>query len=248
MTRAVGEHGDLPIPFHYNRPMFIGHIGLAFAAKRWARETSLGTLIAAAEFLDFIWPVPVLTGREHFRIVSGITAINAFDFYDYPISHSLLTSIMWGTAFSLVYWLIRSRGRAALVLGALTVSHWVLDFVSHRPDMPLAPWSSFVVGLGLWNHRELTIVVEVALFAGCVLTYVKATRAKDRIGLFALWSLISALLVLYLGSIFGPPPANVRQVAWGAMGVWLFVLWSWWADAHRSFSYERSRVVARATN
>jgi hypothetical protein len=114
--------------------------------------------------------------------------------------------------------------------------------------MPLVPGSSIVVGLGLWNHRALTIIIEVALFAICVLSYVNATRAKDRIGLFALWSLVSALMILYFGSIFGPTPENVEQVAWSAMGVWLFVAWSWWADAHRIFVDERSRVVVRESD
>ena len=102
--------------------------------------------------------------------------------------------------------------------------------------MPLVPGSTVVVGLGLWNHRALTIIVEVALFGVCVLSYAKATRAKDRIGLFALWSLVSALLVFYFASLFAPVPQSTARVAWGTIGVWLFVAWSWWADAHRTLT------------
>ena len=51
--------------------MFIGHFGVALAAKRVAPKTSLGTLILAAQFLDFLWPVFVLLGIEHVRIALG---------------------------------------------------------------------------------------------------------------------------------------------------------------------------------
>ena len=72
--------------------MFIGHFAVAFAGKKVAPKVSLGVLFLAAQFLDVLWPVFVLLGAEHFRIISGITKVSPFDFYDFPISHSLVAS------------------------------------------------------------------------------------------------------------------------------------------------------------
>src|ERR1700756_4973810 len=114
--------------------MFIGHFGVALAAKKWAPRTSLGTLFFAAEFLDLLWPILLLLGLEHLRIVPGITKMQPFDFHDYPISHSLVTTILWGAIVGTLYFVIRRHHTGALAVGALVVSHWLLDFVVHRPD------------------------------------------------------------------------------------------------------------------
>ena len=44
--------------------------------------------------------------------------------------------------------------------GALAPSHWVLDFLTHRPDLPVVPWGAEELGLGLWNHVAATVAVE----------------------------------------------------------------------------------------
>ena len=126
--------------------MFIGHFGVAFAAKRLAPRTSLGWMVLAAQFLDFLWPIFLLLGMEHVRVVPGITKVQPLDFYDYPFSHSLTMALRWGLALALVYYLLRRYVRGAWVLVVLVVSHWVLDYVSHRPDLPRRPegWTGFV--------------------------------------------------------------------------------------------------------
>ena len=130
--------------------MFIGHFGVAFGAKKLAPKTSLGTLIFATEFLDLIWPIFLLLGLEHVRIVPGITKVSPFDFYDYPISHSLLTVLGWSILANGVYFIFRRDRRTAVVLGLGVLSHWVLDWVTHRPDLPLWPRGPDA-GLGLWK-------------------------------------------------------------------------------------------------
>src|SRR5262245_47114382 len=131
--------------------MFIGHFGVGFGAKAKARTASLGTLFLAAQFLDLLWPTLLLLGIEQVEIAPGITKATPLDFTSYPISHSLLTACMWGLLFGTVYWLVREDLKIATVLGLCVVSHWVLDFVVHRPDLPLYPGDSPRVGLGLWN-------------------------------------------------------------------------------------------------
>src|ERR1700680_2714443 len=110
--------------------MFLGHFGVAFAAKKAAPKTSLGTLVFAAQFADMLWPVLLLLGFERVRIVPGLLAASPFDFTWYPISHSLVAQLGWGALLGFAYFILRRDGRSALMVGALVPTHWVLDFIA----------------------------------------------------------------------------------------------------------------------
>lgn len=213
--------------------MFIGHYALAFAAKRAAPAVSVGTLVLAAQFLDLLWPVFVLAGIERFEIAPGITAASPLDFVSYPYSHSLLASVLWAALFGGMYLAFRRDRTAALILAALVLSHWLLDAASHRPDMPLVPGGDTLIGLGLWKSVPATLAVESLLFVVCVGSYVWFTRAIDRTGSVILWALVGVLVLLYLGSVFGPPPPSVDAVAYSGLLGSLFVAWGYWIDRHR---------------
>jgi drug/metabolite transporter superfamily protein YnfA len=215
--------------------MFIGHFGVALAAKRLAPKTSLATLIASAQFLDLLWPVLLLLGLEHVRVVPGITKVQALDFYDYPFSHSLTMALRWALAVGLIYYLLRRSFRAAGVVGGLVLSHWVLDFVVHRPDLPLWPGGP-KYGLGLWNSWAATISVEVLLFAAGIWLYVSATRGTDAAGKWGFWGLMALLLFGWLAATFGPPPPDVHKLALGGMAMWIVLPWAWWVDQHRELT------------
>lgn len=162
--------------------MFIGHFALGYAAKKWAPQVSLGILFAAALFADLLWPIFVAARIEHVRIAPGITAFTPLEFISYPYSHSLVTLILWG---ALLGWMtMRGHVRSFLVVLALVVSHWVLDFVTHIPDMPLYPGGP-KFGLGLWNSPVVTMAMETAMFAAGVWIYACVTRPRDRIGRWA---------------------------------------------------------------
>ncbi len=212
--------------------MFLGHFGVAFAAKKAAPKTSLGTLVFAAQFADMLWPILLLLGIEKVRIVPGLLPASPFDFTSYPISHSLVAQLGWGALLGLIYFAAKRDGRSALLVGGLVPTHWVLDFVAHRPDMPIYPGGA-KYGLGMWHSIPLTISVEYVLFAAGIALYVNTTRAKDAAGNLALWSLVGLLGVLYPASLFGPPPPSVQALAWSAIAIWLTVPWAAWADRHR---------------
>jgi hypothetical protein len=212
--------------------MFLGHFGVALAAKKVAPKASLGTLVFAAQFADLLWPLLLLAGLEKVRIVPGLLAASPFDFTSYPISHSLVAQLGWGAILGIVYFLAKRDGRTALVVGILIPTHWLLDFIAHRADMPIYPGGA-KYGLGMWNSLPLTIAVEYLLFSAGIALYVSGTRAKDPTGNFALWSLLGLLAVLYIGSVFGPPPASVHVLAISALAIWLTVPWAAWADRHR---------------
>jgi hypothetical protein len=212
--------------------MFLGHFGIALAAKKAAPKASLGTLVFAAQFADMLWPLLLLTGVEQVRIVPGLLPVSPFDFTSYPISHSLVAQLGWGALFGVGYFLARRDGKSALFVGALIPTHWVLDFIAHRPDMPIYPGGA-KYGLGIWNSLPLTMFVEYAVFAAGIAIYLRVTQAKDRTGNLALWPLLGLLGAMYLGSVFGPPPPSVKVLAESALAIWLIVPWAAWADRHR---------------
>ena len=212
--------------------MFIGHHAAGFIAKRFAPQVSLGTLFAAALLLDLVWPLLLLAGLEHVRIDPGNTAFTPLDFYDYPFTHSLLIVLGWSIAAAVLYWLLRKSWTNAIVIGAAVLSHWVLDYVTHRPDLPLWPGGP-KVGLGLWNSVAGTVVVEVALFVLALWLYLRGTTPIDRTGSIALWALVIFLGLIYVANIFSPPPPNAQMIGYAALATWLFVPWGFWIDRHR---------------
>jgi hypothetical protein len=212
--------------------VFLGHFGVAFAAKKAAPKTSLGALVFTAQFADILWPILLLAGIERVRIVPGLLPASPFDFTSYPISHSLVAQFGWGALVGLIYFVVQRDAKSAFLLGGLVPTHWVLDFIAHRPDMPVYPGGP-KYGLGMWNSVPVTILVEYVLFAAGIALYVNATRAKDKTGKLALWSFVGLLGVLYPASLFGPPPPSVHALAWSAIAIWLTVPWAAWADRHR---------------
>jgi membrane-bound metal-dependent hydrolase YbcI (DUF457 family) len=214
--------------------MFIGHFGVAFAAKRFAPAVSLGALFAAAQLADLVWPVLVLLGMETFVIDEQATVMTPLDFTHYPYSHSLVALLIWGALFAGVYGALRrARLSVVAILALLVVSHWVLDFVTHRPDMPLTLQGTQKFGLGLWNSVPGTLIVEFALLGVGVVLYARATAAADRIGSIGLWALVGFVSLIEIANALGPPPPSPPAVAWTALSMWLLVAWGYWVDRHR---------------
>jgi hypothetical protein len=212
--------------------MFIGHLALGLAAKRATPQLSLAVLFAAAQFADLLWPIFLAIGIEQVRIDPGNTAFTPLDFVSYPYSHSLAMLIVWGVVFgSLVAgW---SRRKVFGVIAALVVSHWVLDFITHRPDMPLYPGGP-QVGLGLWNSIPGTVAVEVPMYLAGLWVYYASTRPRDRVGRIGFGFFGAALLLLYVGNLFSPPPPSVTAL-WVAaiVGTVIILAAALWTDRHR---------------
>jgi hypothetical protein len=213
--------------------MFIGHFALGFAAKGVTPRVSLGMLFAAAQLADIMWPVLVAAGVEQVRIDPGNTVFTPLDFVSYPYSHSLLLLVVWGVILGAGYRAIAGGRRTFVMLAALVVSHWLLDFLTHRPDMPLYPGGPRF-GAGLWNSVPATLAVESLLFAAGLWVYLRTTRARDRIGNWALGGLVGFLLVAYVGNIAGGAPPSIAALYITALaGAVLLCGWAWWADRHR---------------
>ena len=214
--------------------MFLGHYGVGFASKKIEPRASLGTYIMATVFLDLLWPVFLLIGLEHVKIDPGNTVVTPLNFYDYPYSHSLLMSVVWSLLFGGIYYLIKKNKKTSIILGICVFSHWILDFLVHRADLPLAPGVETFFGLGLWNSLPATLILELFIFLGGAYLYLNTTKAKDNIGKFSLLGFILLLLIIYAMNLFsGTLPPNANAIAYAGLGQWLFVAWGYWIDKHR---------------
>ena len=213
--------------------MFIGHYAVAFAAKRAVPRAPLGALVGAAQLIDLIWPILLLAGVEHVRIAPGATRMTPLDFTDYPVTHSLLGCAIWAVLAAGVVWIWRRDRAVSVAVFALVLSHWVLDFVTHRPDLQLVPGSPFRAGLGLWNAPAAAVALEAGMYVAGIALYLRSTRARDGVGRWAVPLLMAFLAASYAANLFGPPPPSVTAIAWGSLLLWPIVLWAEWGDRHR---------------
>lgn len=206
--------------------MFVGHYGVSFAAKRADRTIPLWVLFIAVQLLDVIWAPLILLGVEKVRIVPGITASNPLDLYYMPYTHGLLAAIAWSIVGGVVYSLFfrPTAVRSSLIVGLAVFSHWVLDFIVHRPDLPLYD-NSMKVGLGLWNHPALALALEMLLLFGGIWLFFRG-RLSQSVGTFVFGALMVCLQA-YL--FFGPPPVSDKAAAWSAIACYAaFALVIWW--------------------
>ena len=212
--------------------MFLGHYAVGLTAKKFAPRASLGALIAAPILLDLLWPILLLLKQEHVSIERNSNPFLRLFFDSYPISHGLIAVIGWATLFAALYFGFTRYALGAGVIWLGVISHWLMDFIVHRPDLPLYSGGR-LVGLGLWNYKGIVIAIEITLFALGIFIYLRQTTAKDWIGRYLFWAFVLFLLGAYGAVIFGPPPRSPRMLAIGTLFTWLFIPWAWWFDSHR---------------
>jgi len=225
--------------------MFVGHFAVGFAAKRAAPKVSLGTLILAACLSDVLWICFFPARIEQVVIQPGLMVANSLDLVYIPFSHSLLMDAVWGGLFAGIYYLFRHDSRGAWMIFAAVLSHWVLDFATHRPDMPLAPGLDMRFGLGLWNSRAATFIVEGALWFAAVILYAKSTRPIRRAGVYAFWIMIILLTALWVISLGGAPPPSLSSLAIVNSVFFVVVLaWAYWMNRSRGLRESSSESAA----
>jgi hypothetical protein len=213
--------------------MFLGHLAVGLAAKKATPRVSLGMLLLAAQWADTLWPVLLLLGVEQVRIDPGNTAFTPLDFVSYPYSHSLAALAVWALVVGGAYRSIAGGRRTVIVLGSLVLSHWPLDYLTHRADLPLYPGGERY-GLGLWNSVAATICLELVMFALGLFIYLRTTRARDAVGRWGFIALVVVLLAAYAANIVAGAPPSVTAIAVGAIaGAVVMTAWAWWVDRHR---------------
>jgi hypothetical protein len=222
--------------------MFIGHFGVGLAAKKVATEVNLGLLFVSCQLLDLIWPVLVLGGTETVAVDHAATEVTPLDFVHYPYSHSLVMTLIYSlVGFAITRGNFRSV-RVGVVVGFTILSHWILDLITHRPDLPLF-FGGEKFGLGLWNSPWGTLAVEVGIFLIGIFLYLQSATIFNRKRKLIFWSMIGFLSIIYIANIFGPklpldtPPA---AIAGPALAMWLIVIWAYYSD--RTISHHHSQA------
>lgn len=214
--------------------MFIGHYAVGLAAKKIDSRPSLGTMLMAAQFIDLLWPGFLICGIEKVKIDPGDTAFTPLNFVHYPYSHSLLATVCWAVLFGTTYYVISKNRKGALLLSVLVMSHWLLDYITHRQDLPLTFSEEQKVGLGLWNNKALTLLIESIMFIIGLTIYVRSTKAKNKKGDILFWSFTILITGIYVASVFGPSPNSVPAIMYSGLGQWLFIALAYWADKNRT--------------
>lgn len=215
--------------------MFIGHYGPAAACA--GKRVKLWHGFVAVQFLDILWAPFILLGVEKARIVKGFTAYNDLDLYFMPYTHSLFIAAVWSVLAAGFYMALRKSAGVVggVIIGGLVFSHWILDYITHKPDLEL--WvGGPKVGLGLWDNLPLALAAEIVLVLGGFLIYLTKTKAKKKIGAYAPWVMLALLFVAQLYNNFGPVPASANSVALSAIAAYvLFAALAAWVDGTRAF-------------
>lgn len=215
--------------------MFVGHLAVALAARKKAPNTSLAWLVAATQLLDLLWPIFLVLGVERVSVAPGNTPFTPLAFDSYPWSHSLEGAFVWGFLLYLLAAKLKVPKREALLLWPLVLSHWVLDVITHLPDMPLWVDGGPHLGLGLWRSVPATLIVEGAMWIAAIVLYLRARPLRGGSSQVGFWSFIAITTVTWVVGAFAPPPPSATMVAWTSLvAVWLLVPWAWWADRRPS--------------
>lgn len=212
--------------------MFIGHFGVGLAAKKAAPELNLGLHFMACQLLDLIWPALVLFNIEQVSVDPAATVVTPLNFSHYPYSHSLVASLIYSACAGLISWWILKSKKVSVVAFFVVFSHWILDLVTHRPDLPVFLGED-KFGLGLWNSLWGTFFIETGIFILGIILFLKTAQLKNRKAKIIFWSLIGFLSLIYLGNIFGPkPPIDTPSaaIAGPALAMWIIVIWAYYAD------------------
>jgi hypothetical protein len=206
--------------------MFVGHWAPALAAAAASnRAPKIGMLFIAAQLVDWAFFGLLLAGVEHMRFSPGISAMNPMDLYHMPFTHSLLGATGFAVMFAALVWLASKDRVAALIAGAVVLSHWLLDLLVHVPDLTLAG-SPPKLGFGLWNHPAIEMPLEVGITLGALWWYAKA-RQPARLPVL---TLVAVLLGMQAVNWFGPVEPEVTAgtslLAFFAFG--LATVLAWW--------------------
>ncbi len=204
--------------------MFIGHYGVALAAKRADKNISLGLLFFATQFADLLFFSLVLLGIEKMSFAPGITKVSPLDFTYYPYSHGLAASIFWAGLFFMAFKIAPSKSdsnktKIAIVTGITVLSHFLLDAIVHRADLPLLGADSYKLGLGLWNYVLASSLIEFLIFLAGLWLYLKSTRGITFIGKYGMIIFSVFVAIMWIASLLTPTPSDFNIPGFAIFGL-----------------------------
>ena len=149
----------------------------------------------------------------------GFTALSPLDLHHMPFTHSLAAALAWSIGAAALYGAFTRKGQAALILGVCVFSHWLLDWIDHKPDLIL--WGDTKVGLGLWDAPAAGVAAEFGVLALGFVAYMMRTAPTSRLGAAAPWGFIAVLAIMAAVNWLGPTPPSSIAVALSALAVYV---------------------------
>jgi hypothetical protein len=214
--------------------MFVGHLGVGLAMKKADQRINLGLLFFATMLLDVLLWIFVLLGIERVIVPPNFPELHFLTFF-YPYSHSLVGALIWSAlAFGVAKYVLFRRmdrgGRAAWVIAIVVLSHFVLDFLSHVPDLPIID-ESFKIGFGLNNNIRIELGVEILIAVLGLVVYwrsVPSSKRMARYGSIVLIALLSALTGI--GALATSAPTASQAAISGLALIALVSAITFWLD------------------
>jgi len=158
--------------------MTTGHFGLAVGVKAGAPRVPLWALLVAGYLLDIVFIVLVAAGVENFELMNpGHPAYGQVIIHAY-YSHSLAGALVISGVAALITLPIWGK-QNSIVIGAVVMSHWILDLLVHRADLPILPGNGGhlpVLGFGLWKYPALSALLEIAIVIAGIYLYFRSTH------------------------------------------------------------------------
>jgi len=228
--------------------VFVGHYGPAYALQPAANVVPLWVFALAVQWLDLAWSVFILLGIEKAQVLPQSIGLAPLDLHTMPYSHSLVAAVLWAIGFGgigAVIWRRAGPERVFLALAAAVLSHWVLDFLVHRTDLPLWPGGP-EVGLALWNQTTLAVLLELVLLAVGLVLYVRITQPKGMVGEFAPPIVGMLTMFAFFTHIMSPPPKSAAHLAAMALATYaVFIALAAWLDHTREPKTETAGIAPR---
>ena len=214
--------------------MLAGHIGVALAVGSTERRVNVAVFIAAALLLDLVLWLFVLLGIESVSIPPDFETTRQVEFV-FPYSHGLLAAAVWSLAAGAIgSWaysrLQQQRWRIGGLIAAAVFSHWLLDALVHKPELPLVGTGSLQLGIGLWDAMPIAVGVEAAFVVFGVYVFVAGSSlSRGRSVAFAVLSLAVLVLTVFGMTVAPPAPSAFAMalsslltlVAVTALAAWL---------------------------
>jgi uncharacterized membrane protein len=207
--------------------MFAGHVGAGLAIGHAQERVNIGLFVAAALLLDMVLWLFVLLGWESVAIPVNFASTHQVE-YVFPYSHGLAASAFWSVLAASGAWaacarLGPARTRLALLIAAAAFSHWLLDLLVHRPELPLAGATSPTVGLGLWQHMPVAIGAEAAIVMFGIFLFMRRNRLSRARSVAIVVLSLATLAFTVAGTTLAPPPPSDVAMAGSSLVTLIFV-------------------------
>jgi uncharacterized membrane protein len=151
-----------------------------------------------------------------------------------------LATLLWAAIIALVFLITPvksslSKSKIALVMSTAVISHFLLDFIVHNPDLDILGNGAYKIGLGLWNYTYISYAVESILLLAGLGVYLKSTKSSTLARKYGMPLLIIILLIVGAVATFMPAPSSMLSGTIMLVTIYLVAIAAaFWLDRKRT--------------